>query len=71
MTAEIDIAETIAEHSSETVEAAHLWRVSALALRSNGSIDFEKVSFFVIGKVFSDFAESSESDSADQAALPH
>ena len=56
--------------SSETVEAAHLVPISARALRSNGSTDFGKVSFFVIGKVFPDFAESRERDGADQGALP-
>ena len=44
--------------------------ISARALRSNGSTDFGKVSFFVIGKVFSDFAELSERDGAEQGAAP-
>jgi len=66
LTADIDIAEMIAELSSETGEAAHLYRVSASVLRSSASTHFEKASFFVIGKVFSGFAESSERDGADQ-----
>jgi hypothetical protein len=66
LTADIDIAETIAEYSSETVEAAHL---SALADRMVRQIS-RKFRFFAIGKVFSDFAESRERDGADQGALP-